>query len=178
MKSLKSSLIVLGTVGLLFLGACSNATQENNSASNTESSTAANTSKTETGKSDNSSKEQKGKDHSHQGESHEGKEHSHGGQVVESGQYHLEFVAEKEDKGSHIDFYLEKGEKHEAVPNAKVTADVQLPDGKQKTIPLKYETSGKHYTAVVSEQATGQYQVKITADIGGEKVNGRFSFNQ
>ena len=178
MKLLKSRLIVLGTVGLLFLAACSNATQENNSASDPETTNTTNISKIESTKSDNSSKEQKGKDHSHQGESHKGKEHSHGGQVVESGQYHLEFVAEKEKKGTHIDFYLEKGEKHEAVPNAKVTADVQLPDGKQKSIPFTYDASGKHYTAVVSEKATGQYQVKVTADIGGEKVNGRFNFNQ
>lgn len=77
-----------------------------------------------------------------------------------------------------MDLYLQKGDNHQAVPNAKVTAEVQLPDGKQKTIPLTYDASGKHYTAALSEKATGQYQVKVTADVGGEKVNGRFSFNQ
>lgn len=156
MKSLKSGLIILGSVGLLFLGAC------NNSASNTEpTSPAANTSKTETastGKND--------------------KEHSHGGQVVESGQYHLELVPGKEDDGTHIDFYLEKGEKHESVTNAKVTAQIQLPDGTLKTLPLTYDSEGKHYHALLSENATGQYQVKITSDMNGEKVDGRFSFNR
>ena len=168
MKSLKSGLILLGSVGLLFLGAC------NNSASNTEAaSPAANTSKTEA-----ASTEKNDKEDSHKHASHEGKEHSHGGQVVESGQYHLEFVSEKEDKGNYIDFYLEKGEKHDPVTNAKVTAQIQLPDGTQKTIPLTYEAEGKHYTAVLPEKATGQYQVKVTADVNGEKVDGRFSFNQ
>ena len=168
MKSLKSSLIVLGSLGLLFLGAC------NNSSSNTETaSPTANTSKTEA-----TSTEKNDKEHSRKHTSHEGKEHSHGGQVVESGQYHLEFVLEKEDKGKHIDFYLEKGEKHDPVTNAQVTAQIQLPDGTQKTIPLTYEAEGKHYTAVLPEKATGQYQVKVTADVNGEKVDGRFSFNQ
>lgn len=168
MKSLKSGLIILGSVGFLFLGAC------NNSASNTEAtSPAANTSQTEA-----ASTEKNDKKDSHKHASHEGKEHSHGGQVVESGQYHLELVSEKEDKGSHIDFYLEKGEKHDPVTNAKVTAQIQLPDGTQKTIPLTYELEGKHYTAALPEKATGQYQVKITAEVHGEKVDGRFSFNQ
>ncbi|QDL11118.1 hypothetical protein DP113_27315 [Brasilonema octagenarum UFV-E1] len=165
MKSLKSGLIVLGTVGLLFLGACSNATQENNSASNTESSTATNTSKTETAK-------------SHGKSEHGDKEHGHGGQVVESGQYHLELVTHKEDKGSHLDFIIEKGEKHEIVSNAKVTAQVQLPDGTQKTLDFKYDAKDKHYTAALPGNAPGQYPVKVTADIGGEKVNGRFTVKQ
>lgn len=181
MKSLKLGLVAFTSIGLLFLGACSGGSQENNSSSNTESTTnpAANTSKTEATKSGDSSKEHDDKDHSHKhDESQEGKEHSHGGQVVESGQYHLELVTEKEDKGTHLDFYLKKGEKHEVVPNAKVTAAIQLPDGKQKSVPLAYNADSKLYEAEVSEQATGQYQVKITADVGGEKLNGRFNFNQ
>lgn len=174
MKIRKLVLIVLGSLGLFFLGACGNVTQKSNSASNTENaSNTTNTSKNEVAKNEHNDKE-----HFHKNESHEGKEHSHGGQVVESGQYHLELVSEKEDNGTHLDFYLEKGEKHEAVLDAKITAQVQLPDGQQKTIPLTYDASGKHYTAELSEKATGQYQVKITADVNGEKVNGRFTFNQ
>lgn len=165
MKSLKSGLIVLGSVGLLLLGACSNATQENNSASNTESSTAANTSKTEA-------------DKSHSNIKHSDKEHSHGGQVVEVGQYHLELVTEKENNGSHLDLVIERGEKHEAVPNAKVTAEVQQPDGTQKTLDFKYDTQSKAYTASLPRNAAGQYPVKVTADVGGEKVSGRFTINQ
>jgi hypothetical protein len=164
MKSFKSSLIVLGSVGLLFLGACSNSNQT----ADTENSSAASTSITESPVTSASPTAKTNNEHSV----------SKGGQVVETGAYHLEFVPEKEANGTHMDLYLQKGDNHEAVPNAKVTAEVQLPDGKQKTIPLTYDASGKHYTAALSEKATGQHQVKVTADVGGEKVNGRFSFNQ
>lgn len=101
-----------------------------------------------------------------------------GGQVVESGAYHLELVPEQEEKGTHLDFYLQRGDNHEAIPNAKVTAQVQTPDGTQKTLPLKYDAEGKHYAALLTGNASGQYQVKVTADIKGEKVNGRFSFKK
>ncbi|MBD2691258.1 hypothetical protein [Anabaena catenula] len=102
---------------------------------------------------------------------------SKGGQVVETGKYHLEFVAGKEANQTHIDLYLQTSDNHEAVPDAKVTAQIQLPDGKQKSILLTYDASGKHYKANLAENIPGQYQVKITADIKGEKVNGRFNFN-
>ncbi|BAZ47190.1 hypothetical protein NIES4102_42360 (plasmid) [Chondrocystis sp. NIES-4102] len=101
-----------------------------------------------------------------------------GGQVVESGPYHLEFVPEKEENGTHLDLYLQKGDTHEAVTNAKVTALVQSPDGKQQSLNLTYDTEGKHYTVLFPGTTTGQYQVKITADASGENVNGRFSFQQ
>ncbi|NHC37224.1 hypothetical protein [Scytonema millei] len=101
-----------------------------------------------------------------------------GGQVVESGAYHLELVTLKEDKGTHLDFYLQRGDSHAAIPNAKVTAQIQMPDGMQKTLPFQYDTKGQHYTALLAGNKTGQYQLKMTADIKGEKVNGRFSFKQ
>ncbi|PSB07325.1 hypothetical protein C7B62_20275 [Pleurocapsa sp. CCALA 161] len=100
------------------------------------------------------------------------------GQVVESGPYHLEFVPEKESNGTHLDLYLQKGDTHEAIPNAKVTALVQSPDGKQQSLNLTYDAEGKHYTVLFPGTTTGQYQVKITADASGENVNGRFSFQQ
>lgn len=101
-----------------------------------------------------------------------------GGQVVESGAYHLELVTLKEKKGTHLDFYLQRGDDRAAIPNAKVTAQIQMPDGTQKILPFKYDTKGQHYTALLSGNKTGQYQLKMTADIKGEKVNGRFSFKQ
>jgi hypothetical protein len=156
MKSIKSSLIILGSIGLLFLGACSNSNQ---------------TAKTENSPSTSTSSASPIAKIGGHGE-------SHGGQVVETGAYHLEFVPEKEANGTHLDFYLLKGDNHEAIPNAKVTAQVQLPDGTQKSLNLKYDTEGKHYTALLPVNATGQYQVKVTSDVDGKKLDGRFNFNK
>ena len=165
MKSIKSILMVLGSVSLILLGACGNNNQTTNSASSPTSakpaeSTAQQTDAAKTESSGHAAKPLKG------------------GQVVESGPYHLEFVPVKEDSGTHLDFYLQKGDNHEAIPNAKVTAQVQLPDGTQKALPLTYDAEGKHYAALFPEKAAGQYQVKITSDIDGKKVDGRFSFTQ
>ncbi|KAB8331369.1 hypothetical protein SD80_022840 [Scytonema tolypothrichoides VB-61278] len=166
MNTLKYSLVILGSAGLLFLGSCSNGNQ----AANTETSPATSTSNTQSSASTPSASPVAKTEGQH-GE-------SHGGEIVETGKYHLEFVPEKEANKTHLDFYLLKGDNHEAIPNAKVTAQVQLPDGKQKTVPFTYDAKDKHYTGLLSETATGQYQVKITADVKGEKVNGRFSFNR
>lgn len=167
MKTIKSSLIVLGTVGLLFLGACGKGDEKSDANSNPTSapvaskpaSSAPSAAPAVTGKTDDSKA-------------------SKGGQVVESGVYHLEFVAEKEATGTHLDFYLQKGDKHEPVPNAKVSAQVQLPSGKQQTLALKYDPAGKHYTVVFPVKDAGNYPVKMNADINGEKVDGRFTFKQ
>lgn len=77
-----------------------------------------------------------------------------------------------------MDFYLQNGENHTAIPNAKVTAQVQFPDGTQKTIPMSYDAGGKHYTALLPGKVSGQHQVKITSEVNGEKVDGRFSFGR
>jgi hypothetical protein len=165
MKSIKFLLVVLGSVSLIFLGACGNNNQATNSDSSPTSakpaeSTAQPTDAVKTESSGHAAKPLKG------------------GQVVESGPYHLEFVPVKENNGTHLDFYLQKGDNHEAIPNAKVTAQIQLPDGTQKTLDLPYDAAGKHYAALLPEKAAGQYQVKMIADVNGEKVNGRFTFNQ
>ncbi|HEY9607233.1 MAG TPA: hypothetical protein V6C85_36845 [Allocoleopsis sp.] len=163
MKVLKSGLIVLGSVGLLFLGACgNNSNQAANSGSSPEvssSSSPATSQDTTTAKTETS-------------------EQQHGGQVVESGPYHLEFVPEKAANGAHLDLYVLKGDNHEPIPNAKVTAQVQTPDGTQKKVDFTYDATDKHYTAKLPEKAAGQYQVKVIADISGQKADGRFSFNQ
>lgn len=161
MKSLFSSLIVLGSVGLLFIGACSNtnpvANTENPATTNAETPAASVAPVTKSNNEHGATK---------------------GGQVVETGTYHLEFLADKEPGGSHLDLYLLTGDTHEIVPGAKVTAQIQTPDGKEQTIPFTYDAEGKHYTAMLNEAASGQYQVRITADVKGETVNGRFSFNR
>jgi len=164
MKSLKSLLICLSSVGLILLGACSNSNQAANpDASPAGAKPAESTSPGGAVKTSSSG----------QAESP-----PKGGQVVESGKYHLQFVPEKEDKGTHLDFYLLKDDTHEPIPNAKVTAQVQMPDGTQKPLNLTYDPAGKHYTALLPEKASGQYQVKIISDFNGDKVNGRFSFNK
>lgn len=176
-KVIKSNWLILGTMGLLLLGSCSNTPQANNSDKNVETATnTANSPKTEVANSAKSADNHKDGSHKHD-ESQAGKEHSHGGQVVETGKYHLELVSEKEAAGIHLDFYLKSGEKHETVPNAKVTAQVQLPDGTEKTLDLKYDSQGQHYAAVLPGNASDRYQVKVTADLGSEKVDGRFTIN-
>ncbi|WP_315787807.1 hypothetical protein [Fischerella sp. JS2] len=164
-KYLNLSFVLVVSVGLFFLAACSHnnqtaSTDNNTSVTSNSSSGSATTSASPAAKTNN--------------------EHgaSKGGQVVETGTYHLEFVPEKEASATHMDLYLLKGDNHETVSNAKVTAEVQLPDGQHKTIPLIYDAKGKHYTATLAEKTTGQYQVKVTANVVGKKVNGRFSFNQ
>lgn len=176
MRFLKLGTVILGSVGLIFLGACANQpTNSNNSAaSNTETIAKTTTSKPETtakatpNQTDNVA--QKKEEHGHN--------HGRGGQIIESGAYHLEFVAAPSDNGINIDFFLEKGAKHETVSDAKITAQVQLPNGEQKTIPIKYEPSEKHYHGVLTEKIPGEYKVVILSDINGEKVNGRFSFKR
>ncbi len=99
-----------------------------------------------------------------------------GGQVVETGKYHMEFVPVPETNGIHLDFFLLTGDDHRAIANARVTAQVQLPDGSQQTLPMAYDAPGKHYFAFLPSQAKGTYKVVVLTDISGEKVNGRFSF--
>jgi hypothetical protein len=101
-----------------------------------------------------------------------------GGQVIESQGYHLEFVPEKTAKGMHLDFYLQKSDTHAAIANAKITAEVKLPDGKKQTLPLTYDAKEKHYTAILETKATGDFKVAMLCDINGKKVNGRFSFKR
>lgn len=101
-----------------------------------------------------------------------------GGQVIESGPYHLELLTVNEANGTHIDFFLQKGDAHEPIPNAQVTAQVQLPDGTQKALNLKYDAAGKHYYSVLPGTATGEYKVAILSDIQGEKVNARYTFKR
>lgn len=103
---------------------------------------------------------------------------SQGGQVVEAGPYHLELVTLKESSGIHLDFYLQKGDTHDAIPDATVTGQIQLPDGTQKTVEFEYDAAGQHYFATLPDTAAGEYNVAILTNIKGEKVNGRFNFSQ
>ncbi|APB34383.1 hypothetical protein GlitD10_2057 [Gloeomargarita lithophora Alchichica-D10] len=166
MQLTKTHIILVASLGLLLLGACSSGNQANEpTASPTTNQPIATDSASPMTKSD----AMKPDEHSHGGQ---------GGQVIESGFYHLELIIGKEANGTHIDFFLQKGDNHEPIPDAKVTAQVQLPDGSQKTLNMKYNAEDKHYTGLLPGSATGEYKVVILSDIGGEKVNGRFTFTR
>lgn len=107
------------------------------------------------------------------------KEHSgKGGQVVESGKYHLELISEKSTNETHLDLYVQKGDDHQAISDAKVSGEIQSPDGQSKSVTFTYDTGGKHYAAVVPGKAAGVYQLKVTANVSGDIADGRFSFNR
>lgn len=168
----KSIVITFASLGLLFLGACSSGS---NQASNpSPAATTATEPKPTESASPAASSDKMASEKTNLGEKHGGQ----GGQVVEVGAYHLELVPAKEADVTHLDVYLQKGANHEAVPNAKITAQIQLPDGSQKTLEFKYDPAEKHYTAKLPGTAAGEYKVAVLSDIGGEKVNGRFSFKQ
>lgn len=166
MQFSQSRIILITSLGLLFLSACNSGNQ----ASNTTSSPAGSPTPTQPATPDSATP--MAKSDAVKADDHGGQ----GGQVIESGPYHLELVTGKEADGTHIDFFLQKGDNHESIPNAKVTAQVQLPDGSQKTLDMKYDANDKHYTGLLPGSAVGEYRVAILSDIGGEKVNGRFTF--
>lgn len=102
--------------------------------------------------------------------------HGQGGQVVETGKYHLELLVGQEPAGLHIDFYVQEGLNHDPVPDAQVVGQLQLPDGGQRTLDFQYSDADKHYTAYLTEAPAGEYRLVVLTDIRGEKVNGRFTF--
>ncbi|WP_019501333.1 hypothetical protein [Pseudanabaena sp. PCC 6802] len=171
MPSFKLFIIGSGIVGLLALGACSSGNQTSSSTPTSVETTAPTTTATKPTEAATSSSPDPAKT-----ESQEQGKPKQGGQVVESGAYHLELVTGKEESGVHLDFFLQKGDNHEAIADAKVKAQVKLPDGTQKSLDLEYDASGKHYTILLPTKVPGEYQVAILSDIKGERVNGRFSF--
>ena len=163
--------MTIATLGILFLGACSSGNQTATVASSPAASPAAENqpappaSPKLTASPEKTTTAKTGA-------------HGQGGQIIESGPYHLELLTLNEADGIHIDFFLQKGDAHIPIPNAKVTAQVHLPDGSQKALTMNYDAAGKHYYAVLPETAIGQYRVVILSDIQGEKVNARYSFKR
>jgi hypothetical protein len=158
MKSLKSNLIILGSVGLLFLVACNKGAQASDTNSSPASSPVAS-----------------------QPASSALPPGSRGVDLnsnLEYGGYHFEFGSEKKATGTHLYLYLHKKDKKEPVPNAKVTAQVYLPNGKQQTLPLKYDAKGKRYAVVFPSKKPGQYPVNMTVIINRVKVESTIIFNQ
>ncbi len=165
MKKTNTILLSLTAASLMFLAACNNSTPT--------SSTPTPAPKSEPTTESNSAPapvtEVSTEDHS---------QPAAGGQVVEAGKYHLEFVPEPKTDQFHLDFYLQSGDSHEPISDAKVTGQIQLPSGKQKSVDFTYDGEGGHYTAVLPASESGEYQAAIQTDIKGEKVNGRFNFSK
>ena len=152
MNFLKLNAIVLASLGLIVVTGCSNTAQTTDSTTNTE--------------------------HSPDDGHNHGENSDVKAQAIESGKYNLEFLAVPENEGTHIDLFLKNSETNEPIADAKVTAQVQLPTGEQKTIDMEYYTAGEHYVADLDADAEGEYKVVIQTDVDGEKANGRFSFNR
>lgn len=168
LKSLKSLTISPVLIGIIAIASCSSPTPETKSSLPNPISTPANPSE--------QTKATAPKNSDKPNENH-GKANQ-GGQVVEVGAYHLELVAINEDGGVHIDLFLQNGSDHSPIPDAKVSAQVQLPNGTKKSLDMPYKADGKHYGALLSETIVGEYKVVILSEIKGEKINGRFAFKR
>lgn len=94
MKFLKTSLVIVSSIGLIFLGACNSGNQAANSESASKTATTQTNPKTEPVAKTGEAHNEKG-DQSNNGE--------HKGQVIESGKYHLEFKPNIEKDSTHLD---------------------------------------------------------------------------
>lgn len=84
--------------------------------------------------------------------------------------YNLELIVDSESGNEiHLDLCLEKGNKQ--IEDAKVKAEIKLPNGQEKTIPLNYVAEKKHYHNVLPEKIKGEYKIAIMANIGNERIN-------
>ena len=126
--------------------------------------------KTDSGAAKKDDGKQKESDHKHDGT--EG--HAHG-ETVEVDGYNLELSQHKEGKVTHLDLSLKRGEKREPVTDAKVTAQIQLPDGSSKRLDLAYKPDKKVYAADITDFSAGSYKVAVLSDVSGKKVNARFN---
>jgi hypothetical protein len=167
MKKINAILLSFSTASLMFLSACNSSIPT--SSTPTPSAESEPTRSTSPAPASEVSTKTSTEDHS---------QPAAGGQVVEAGKYHLEFVPEAEADKFHLDFYLKSGDTHESVADAQVTGQVQLPSGEQKSVDFTYDPEGGHYTGVLTTAESGAYQAVIQTDINGEKVNGRFAFNK
>jgi hypothetical protein len=173
LQSLKSLTLSSGVI--IAIAACSSPTPETKSSPSNPISSPANPS--ELTKATAPKNIDKGEKPSDKTSENHGKPNQ-GGQVVEVGAYHLELVSINEDGGVHIDLFLQNGSDHSPIPDAKVSAQVQLPNGTKKSLDMPYKEDGKHYGALLSETIAGEYKVVILSEIKGKKINGRFTFKR
>jgi hypothetical protein len=198
MNLTRISLIVLSSIGLMYLSACNGGNpvtkSEDKAGSSSPVSKDEATAKNGEKKAKDGEKHSAGDghtDHAKDGEKHtEGDGHtdhakdgekkdkdSHTGQVVKVGKYHVEFKPDLEKDSIHLDTVLH-GEQDKQITDAKLIAQVQLPDGSSKTLPVAYNTEEKQYTAQLPVGGAGDYKVVFQVDVGGEKFNSRFSFKR
>ncbi len=64
--------------------------------------------------------------------------HSHYSQYFTSGNYKLELLSHKDNDGINLEFCLQEARESKQVSNAKITAQIQLNNGQQKTIPFEF----------------------------------------
>jgi hypothetical protein len=169
MKFSNIRLIALGSASFLFLGACSS----DDKAAKTES-TAASTpvAKTETTTATKDrEKHSEGDGHNHT------KGDKKDSQLVQSRKYHVKFKTDLEKDSTHLDIKLHS-EKGKEITDAKFTAQVQLPGGRNQVLAVPYSAEEKYYVAKLLTKATGDYQVVLQADVKGEQFNSRFSFKR
>ena len=127
--------------------------------------------KTDSGAANKDDSKQKEGDHKHDGTDGHG---AHGETVAVDG-YNLELSQHKEGKVAHLHLLLQKGEKREPVTDAKVTAQIQLPDGSSKSLDLAYKLDEKVYAAEMTDFSAGSYKVAVLSEVSGKKVNARFN---
>ena len=87
------------------------------------------------------------------------------------------FKTDLEKDSTHLDIKLHS-EKGKEITDAKFTAQVQLPGGRNQVLAVPYSAEEKYYVAKLLTTATGDYQVVLQADVKGEKFNSRFSFKR
>ena len=170
MNILKSLILTTVSLGLLCLGACNSRENQASAPASIPSVSSPAPSSSPAPKSASAMADHPDPAH------HYGAHDVSSGTVVESGSYQLKFVPEKEGAETHLDLFLEKTASHEAVPNAKVTANIQLPDGTQKSVAMVYDAAEKHYTVKIPSAATGEYKVDIQSVIGSETVKAHYTF--
>jgi hypothetical protein len=181
MKIIKLTIVTLSSFSLLALGACSGSSEASKSTAPDSKPAETTTATTAQADSKAQGNPKEGEPHLHKGgedHSHGGSDHGIGGQVVETEDYHLEFLSNKVGEGVSLDFMIGESKSHAPVTTAKVTAQVQMPDGTQQSLDMKYDTASKLYKATLPKATAGEYNVAILSDIGGKKMNSRFSFKQ
>ncbi len=139
MEFLKYSVLVLSSIGLIFIGSCTDPRNQNYTQSWDDFPES---------------------------------------QVLEKGEYSLAFFAEPESDGTQLYFYLRGGEHYGVIPDVKVTAQVELPTGEQTALEMEFIEEENHYSAFLTRDEVGDYQIAILSEVDGKNINGLFKFQR